>query len=169
MKDRYKYFIIFLLTCLPYLVFAQNDTAKINFIKAQYADINATLKSDKKEVKEDTIESTDGNEVALYFKADTIKKISVVYYGETGKALEEYYFFNKKLIFYYSVEYRYDVPIYVNNGNVKIASKKEKRYYLNDDKIFLVKYSPRETISPAGFTKLSIETRKEADRLLHLK
>lgn len=165
----YKYSIILLFTCLPFLIFAQSDTAKIKFIKAQYANINATLKFDKKVEKEDTAETTEGNDVTLYFKGDTIKKISVVYYGETGKALQEYYFFNKKLIFYYFEEDRYDVPIYAKNGGVKIASKKEKRYYFNEDKIFLVKSNPKQTVSQMQSAKLSIETEREANRLMHLK
>ncbi|HZY36887.1 MAG TPA: hypothetical protein VFE53_09580 [Mucilaginibacter sp.] len=124
---------------------------------------------DKEELKEDTLESTEGNEIALFFKGDTIKKISAIYYGETGKSLQEFYFFNKKLIFYYFEEDRYDMPVYAKKGNVKTTSKKEKRYYLSDHKIFLVKSNPKETVSPMEFRKLSIETEKEANRLLRLK
>ena len=146
-----------------------NDTAKMNFIKAQYAEINGALKFYKKTTKEDTAESTEGNEISLFFKGDTIKKIRAIYYGETGKALTEYYFYNKRLIFYYFEEDRYDVPIYANTGKVKIASKKEKRYYLKDDKIFGVKLNPKETVSSKEFKELTINIQKEAFRLLHLK
>jgi hypothetical protein len=169
MNARYKYSIILLFTCPPFLVFAQSDTAKINFIKAQYANINASLKFDKKVEKEDTSETTEGNEITLYLKGDTIKKISAIYYGETGKTLQEYYFFSKKLIFYYFEEDRYDMPVNAKNGGVKVASKKEKRYYFNDRKIFLIKSNPKETVSPTEITKLSAETEKEASRLMRLK
>jgi hypothetical protein len=150
--------------------FAQNssDIAKINFIKARFAEINNDLKSFKKVIVQDTAETTEGNEVIKYFNGNEIKKINATYYGETGKAIEEYYFFNKKIIFYYGVEYRYDVPIYVNNGHVKVVSIKETRYYFKDDNIFKVKLNPKHTISPTTYIRLSIETQKEGRRLMKL-
>jgi len=171
MKTFYISTITLVLLLSSGLIYGQNvgDTSKINFIKAEYAKINGSLKSYRKIIKEDTAESTEGNEISLYFKGDTIKKIKAIYYGETGKALTEYYFFNKRLIFYYFEEDRYDVPINANNGHVKTASKKEKRYYLNDDEIFMVKLNPKETVSSEGIKELAIDTQKEAYRLLHLK
>ena len=168
MKTTCKYLIILPFVFYSVVVLAQADSAKVNFIKAQFTAINANLKSYKKVVKEDTAQTTEGNEVRLYFKGDTIKKIVAEYYGETGKSLEEYYFFNKKLIFYYFREDHYKVPIYVNSS-VKIASTKETRYYLSNGKIFLVKLTPKATVSSFEYNKLSVETQKEAGRLLHLK
>src|ERR1700754_2437260 len=103
MKHIFKNIITLLLLLLPFFASAQSDTAKINFIKAQYADINSHLKSYRKVAKEDTAETTEGNEVLLYFNGSEIRKIQATYYGETGKAVDEYYFNEKKLIFYYRV------------------------------------------------------------------
>ncbi|MFI5162058.1 MAG: hypothetical protein ACHQHN_12325 [Sphingobacteriales bacterium] len=95
MNDSRKIFLaVSLLFCFS-TAFTQKlvDTAKINFIKNQFAAINKNLKSYKKVEKTDTTETTEGNEVLLYYKGTEIKKIAATYYGETGKALQEYYFF----------------------------------------------------------------------------
>jgi len=171
MKVLYKTLGVFIVLFM-YSFFAQGqqaDTAKINLVKAQYTKINNNLKSYKKIIKTDTAETTEGNEVAEFSRGKEIKKLQVIYYGETGKALCEFYFYDKKLIFYYNAEYRYNVSIYVDKGSVKVASIKEKRYYFNDGRIFMVKTNPKETISSSEFAQLSISTQKEASRLLNLK
>jgi hypothetical protein len=168
MKTFHKVCITFVMALYALSVFARNDTAKINFIKVQFAEINNNLYSYKKVVKTDTAETTEGNEILLFFSGSEIKKIRATYYGETGKNISEYYFFNKKLIFYYLTEYNYKVPINVNPSG-KIASTKEKRYYFYDGKIFLIKLNPKEAISQSEFEKFKIETQKESNRLLHLK
>ncbi len=142
------------------------DTAKIKFIKTHYADINKSLKSYKKVEKTDTVESTEGNEVLLYYKGKEIKKVAVTYYGETGKALYEYYFFNKKLIFCYFVDYKYDKSIYETNKPGKIASTTEERFYLDNDKILMVKKRPSVS---EYFSEFPTDPRKEAQRLIKLK
>jgi hypothetical protein len=142
---------------------------QVDFIKSQFSLINNNLKSFKKVTKEDTLESTEGNEVTLYYNGDAIEKISAEYMGEMGKDLEEYYFSNKKLIFYYAAQTHYKQPFYLTPGKVLIAAKDEKRYYFNDDTIFLVKLSPKQTVSQTDYKKLSAETRKEAYRLMSLK
>ena len=171
MKTLHKTLLAFIFLIMPFGVFSQNsnDTVKINFIKTQFARINNNLKSFKKVTKEDILESTEGNEVTLYYDRDTIKKVSAEYMGEMGKDLEEYYFSNKKLIFYYAVKTRYKQPIYLSPGKVLIAAKDEKRYYFNDDTIFLIKLSPKQLVSQSDYKKLSAETRKEAYRLMRLK
>jgi|SRR5579872_1873347 len=148
-------------------VFSQNltDTAKINFIKTQFAEINQNLKSYKKVEKEDTVETTDGNQLTLYYDAGKIKKLEARYYGESGQSLCEYYFSDQKLIFCYWVLYKYNKPYYVKGGG-KVASTTEKRIYLNKGKIFLVKNKPATSKNPDVFTE---DPQKEASRLIGLK
>jgi hypothetical protein len=141
------------------------DTAKINFIKTQYAEINKSLKSYKKIEKTDTVESTEGNQVLIYYKGGEIKKIAVTYYGETGKALQEYYFFDKRLIFCYCVDYHYNKPFDVTGGG-KIASTTEERFYLDNDKILMVKKRPSKS---EYFSEFPTDPKQEAKRLLNLK
>jgi len=141
------------------------DTAKISFIKSQFAEINKNLKSYKKVEKTDTIESTEGNEVLLYYKGNEIKKVAVTYYGETGKAIQEYYFFDKKLIFCYCVDYHYNRPFTVKGGG-KIASTTEERFYLDNGKILLVKKRP---LTSEYFSEFPYDPKQEARRLIKLK
>jgi hypothetical protein len=169
MKPYHKFIFTLLLILPSALCEAQNiaDTAQVNFIKTQYTEINNNLKSYRKVVKTDTVETTEGNEIRLYFSGDEIKKIEALYYGETGKALTEYYFFNKKLMFCYLAEYKYDVSINASNGKVKIISTKEKRYYFKNGIIFLVKLKPSIS-TKADMNNLTISTRKESQRLMNL-
>jgi len=148
-------------------VFAQKaaDTAKINFIKAQFSEINKNLKSYKKIEKEDIVESTDGNKVQLYFKGNKIKKIAVSYYGESGQVLNEFYFSDKKLIFCYFISYHYNMPYYEKGGG-KVAATKEERLYLSDGKIFLIK---KKHIGRDFVNEFPDDPQKEAKRLLNLK
>jgi len=170
MKIAPKFVPLFVLICTTTVALSQdaNDTAKINFIKTQFAAINNNLSSFKKVTVEDTAESTEGNEVVKYFSGNEIKKIKAIYLGETGKATDEYYFFNNKLIFYYRAVYRYDVPIYANNGKVKAKLAEETRYYFNGDRIFLARLNPKREVAPAEYQKLSVETQKEARRMVKL-
>ncbi len=168
MKYNHKNIVALLLFIAPFFVFAQNDISKINFIKAQCTLTNSKLKSLKKITKEDTAESTEGNEVLLYFDDSEIKKIQATYYGETGKAVDEYYFFNKKLIFYYRIESRYVVPINVNS-NAKIASVIRQRYYFNENNLFMVKIDPKRKVSNRDLKRMYEETEEDAERLLNLK
>ena len=147
--------------------YAQNptDTAKINFIKTQFAEINKNLKSYKRIEKTDTTETTERNEVLLYYKGKDIKRITATYYGETGKALQEYYFFDKKLIFCYCIDYHYNMPFTVKGGG-KIASTTEERFYLDNDKILMVKKRPTKS---EYFSEFPTDPQKEAKRLMNLK
>jgi len=61
---------------------------------------------------------------------DSVMKMVATFFGETGKAVEEYYFWNGKLIFVFSVDNRYDKPL-----SGKVARKTEGRFYFKDDKL----------------------------------
>lgn len=167
MRTCHKLILVFALLFGVGHCFAQTaDTAKLNFIKKQFAGINKNLKSYKKIEKTDTAETTEGNEVLLYYSGKEIKKIAATYYGETGKALQEYYFFNKKLIFCYFVDYKYYKPINVAKSPGKVASATEERLYLDNSNIFLVKKRP---VVSEYFSEFPTDPVKEAKRLIDLK
>jgi hypothetical protein len=167
MKVHRSFMLTLLIISLSAFSYGQNtvDTAKMNFIKTQFAEINKNLKSYKRIEKTDTAETTEGNEVLLYYKGSEMKKIAANYYGETGKALQEYYFFNKKLIFCYCVDYHYNKPFTIKGGG-KITSTTEERFYLDNDKILMVKKWPSVS---EYFSEFPTDPRKEAKRLLNLK
>jgi hypothetical protein len=57
-------------------------------------------------------------------------KMVATYLGESGKASEEYYFWDGKLIFVLRTEFRYDKPL-----SGKVTAKTENRFYFGNDKL----------------------------------
>ena len=103
---------------------------KIKSIRAKYAEIEKELK-DCREVKRDLPgESAEGGELTGYFNKSNLRKLSAKFFGETGKALEEYFFAENQLIFVLRVESHYTKPM---SGVVK--NKTEQRFYFADGKL----------------------------------
>src|SRR5947209_6748802 len=139
MRPCHHFILAFILLFPGDQVLAQaTDTAKVNFVRAEVSRINQNLKSYKRVEKKYTIETTDGNSMLLYYEGNDIRKIAAVYYGESGKALHEFYFSGKKLIFCYLVARRYNKPYNIKGGG-KMASTIEERVYLHDGMVFLIK------------------------------
>jgi hypothetical protein len=139
-----------LLTCLAFAVVAQVRGAdptleeKVKTIRAHYNEVEKNL-SHCRQVKRDLPgESTEGGELAGYFLGQSLRKLAAKFYGETGKALEEYYFWDDALIFVLRVESRYDKPL---SGRVK--SKSEERFYFADD-VLIRWLDPGKKEVPAG-------------------
>jgi hypothetical protein len=103
---------------------------KVKSIRAKYAEIEKELK-DCSQVKRDLPgESAEGGELTGYFKDSKARKLSAKFFGETGKALEEFYFADGQLIFVLRVESHYTKPM---SGVVK--NKTEQRFYFADVKL----------------------------------
>ena len=79
-------------------------------IRAVYADTNQNLPS-YKVTSYDVERSTEGGEVTLYFDHTQLKKIKEVHFGETGKAIFEYYFDDQGLVFIFEQIHDYNAPI----------------------------------------------------------
>jgi hypothetical protein len=97
---------------------------EIAAIRSRYATINKNLKSYRTVKKEISGHSTEGGELVAYFDGDVIKKIVAAHYGETGKATEEYYFWNNELMFVFRRDSRYDRPL-----SGKVVATEENRFY----------------------------------------
>jgi hypothetical protein len=102
----------------------------IQSIKQHYAQINGSVPRYKKIKKELSGFSAEGGELLAYFHGPSIMKMVATYFGESGKAAEEYYFWDGKLIFVLRTDFRYDKPL-----SGKVASKTENRFYFSDDKL----------------------------------
>jgi hypothetical protein len=100
----------------------------IKDIRKEYNNINSQAYSYTKKTVNLYDESTEGAQAIGYYKNDELKKIIIWYYGETGKALKEYYYKADNFFFVYSKEFRYKLPIY-NDSNVEVINSKEDRYY----------------------------------------
>jgi len=103
---------------------------QIKSIRAKYAAIEKQLK-DCRQVRRDLPgESAEGGELTGYFNESKLRKLSAKFFGETGKALEEYYFAENQLIFVLRVESHYTKLM---SGVVK--NKTEQRFYFADRKL----------------------------------
>ncbi len=102
----------------------------VESIRQHYTQINSKVPSYRKVKKNLSGFSAEGGELVAYFHGPSIMKMVATFYGETGRATEEYYYWNGKLIFVFHQESRYDKPL-----SGKVVGKKENRYYFADDKL----------------------------------
>jgi hypothetical protein len=100
---------------------------KIKTIRGHYSEIEGSLKNCKQVKRDLPGESAEGGELAAYFKGPSLRKLSAKFLGESGKALEEYYFWEDQLIFVLRVESHYTKPM---SGVTK--EKTEERFYFAD-------------------------------------
>ena len=99
-------------------------------IRQHYSDINRKVPTYKKVKKNLSGYSAEGGTLVAYFHGPSIMKMTAVYFGETGRASEEYYYWNGKLIFVFHKEERYDKPL-----SGKVVSTKENRFYFANDNL----------------------------------
>jgi hypothetical protein len=107
----------------------QGDDA-INSIRQHYGQINRSAGLYKKVKKALSGFSAEGGELVAYFHGPSIMKMVATYFGESGKASEEFYFWNGMLIFVLRTDFRYDKPL-----SGKVARKTEDRFYFSNDKL----------------------------------
>jgi hypothetical protein len=109
---------------------SSQDEASISSIRRRYADINKHLAKYKVVKKELSGFSTEGGELTAYFDGPAIVKIAAVYYGETGRSSEEFYYWNGKLIFVFRKQDSYDKPM-----SGKVVRTRENRFYFSNDEL----------------------------------
>lgn len=102
----------------------------INTIRQHYASINRNAARYKKVRKELSGFSTEGGVLVAYFDGPAIMKIVATFYGESGKASEEFYYWEGKLIFVLRTDYRYNKPL-----SGKVVRTTMNRYYFSNDKL----------------------------------
>ena len=101
--------------------------AQVKTIRSRYDAVEKDLGRCKQVKRDLPDESTEGGELTAYFSDQSLRKLVAKFYGETGQAREEYYFWDDRLFFVLRVESRYDKPL---SGKVK--SKTEERFYFAD-------------------------------------
>ncbi len=104
--------------------------ASIPSIRQRYAAINRSARKYEKVKKELSGFSLEGGELIAYFSGPQIVKITAAYFGESGRASEEYYYWNEKLIFVFRRDYTYDKPM-----SGKVVSAKANRFYFDNDRL----------------------------------
>ena len=102
----------------------------IETIRSHYATINKKLSRYRKVKKELSGMSAEGGALEAYLEGDSIRKIVATHYGEMGKAVEEFYYWDDQLIFVFRRDSQYDKPL-----SGKIVSNKENRFYFKDNQL----------------------------------
>lgn len=99
---------------------------KLKTIRQRYAEVEGELKQGRQVKRDLPGESAEGGELTAYFKENSLRKLAARFYGESGQALEEYYFWEGQLFFVLRTESRYTRPL---SGVVK--SKTDERFYFD--------------------------------------
>ena len=127
--------IFFMLGCSPIDAFlpsvnARALTDEIGTIRSHYTAINKNASRYRRVKKELSGYSAEGGELEAYFDGDSIKKIVATHFGESGKAVEEFYYWDDQLIFIFRKDFHYDKPL-----SGKTVSTEENRFYFNNDQL----------------------------------
>jgi len=122
--------ILFLMILVPTAFATPPQEEQIQSIRQHYSQINSGVPRYKRVKKNLTGFSAEDGELIAYFHGPTIMKMVATYYGETGRASEEYYYWDGKLIFVLRRDHRYSKPL-----SGKIVSTKEDRFYFSNDKL----------------------------------
>src|SRR5258708_6861556 len=87
-----------------------HETA-IRLIRARYEAVNRSAKRYTKVERDLQGYSVEGGSLTGYFAGPMVRKMVAIHYGETGRAAEEYYFWNGRLFFVLRTDSHYDQPI----------------------------------------------------------
>ena len=125
---------------------------QIAVIRKEYNRINADI-SKFRVVKEDLVgQSAEGGELIKYYEGESLRKAKLVFYGETGRAMNEFYFLDGAIIFSFKRTYFYEID---NDSTVRKVD--EERFYFN--KLKLIRW-----IGPGGkIVKASQYGKKEKE------
>ena len=134
---------------------------EVPLIRRRYAEIKRRLGRLRRVERDLAGLSAEGGRLVAFFDGDELKALHATFYGETGRALEEYYFDGGRLFFAYTKESRYDKPF----GRVVAAP--ENRFYFRDGR--LVRWlDPRGRPVPparADFASRETNLKESADNL----
>lgn len=103
---------------------------KLKAIRQRYAEVQRDLKQCRQVKRDLPGESAEGGNLTGYFQDSSLRKLAAQFYGESGKALEEYYFWDGQLFFVLRTESHYTKPL---SGVVK--RKTEDRFYFDHGKL----------------------------------
>ena len=124
--------------------------------------------------KELTENSAEGGEIKAYYDDTVLRKVIAAYYGETGKKVIDYYFWDNAIFFMFVQEYKYNSPVYVtedmpeagleayDESKTKIT---ENRYYFTQNRLirWLDNNKKKVDINSPLFIEKQKELLKDAD------
>jgi predicted transcriptional regulator len=115
---------------------------KVKAIRIRYDEVEKDLKNCKQVKRAVMDESAEGGELTAYFSGQSLRKLVGIFYGETGKTLEEYYFWDERLFFVLRVDSHYDKPL-----SGVTTRKSEERFYFADDALIRWLDSEKKEVS----------------------
>jgi hypothetical protein len=107
--------------------------AQITTIRKEYHRINTGTSKFRVVTEDLNDQSTEGSEIKKYYENRSLRKVQLIFYGETGKAMIEYYFLNRVVFFSFKRTYHYNTPMYEKGS--KISKVEEERFYFNNQKL----------------------------------
>ena len=123
-------FVIITFGLVSQTVSVAQGTDPIASIRQHYAQINRSVPLYKKVKKELSGFSAEGGELLAYFHGPSVMKIVATFLGESGKASEEYYFWDGQLIFVLRKDFQYSTPL-----SGKVIKTTENRFYFSGGKL----------------------------------
>lgn len=114
-------------------------------VRERYAAINRGSAKYRKVTKELSGFSTEGGELVAYFDGPSIVKLTANHLGETGRALEEFYYRDGKLIFVFRRLDTYDAPL-----SGRVSKTVEDRFYFRDDRLIRWVDARSRPVAPGG-------------------
>lgn len=105
----------------------------IVLIRKEYNKIKADEPNFKVVTEDMDDRSTEGGEIKKYYQGKSLRKARLIFYGETGKAVFEYYFEDGMVIFFLKRIYDYNIPMYMKGS--RVSKIEEERFYFNNRKL----------------------------------
>ena len=100
--------------------------------------------------------SSEGSQVALLRDGDAVRKVTAIYYGESGKATECYYVLDDRPRYFVRTQWRYTEPL-----SGKVRSQTTERVWLNGDAVIRWQDSRgRITHAPSALKQKGEEVRR---------
>jgi hypothetical protein len=116
----------------------------IAWIRDKYAEINRSSKGYRLITKTVSGVSTEGGQLVAFLDGPAVQKINFTAFGETGRTLAEYYFWDGQLIFAFIVDERYDSIF------GKVDRKRENRHYFFNRRMIMWLNEERREVVPAS-------------------
>jgi hypothetical protein len=129
--------LVCLAVAAPVLSSGGNEAA-IRATRARYAAVNRHGKRYTKVERELFGYSLGGGSLAGYFSGPALRKMVATFYGETGRAVEEYYFWNGRLFLVLRTRWHYDQPLgsqVLNRKPGTMAGKEQDRFYFQEGRL----------------------------------
>ncbi len=122
---------------------------KVSEIRENYADINNNLKRYKMLVDNNLEGSSEGAKANYYIdnQGDMVKRVEI-YYGETGKSLIEYYYYQGDLRFIFTLNTDYNSHISLPDFDPTKSIITANRYYFYCDRMIKWLDKDKNSISP---------------------